>query len=450
MARTEEDIRSDIDYVKRQINELEADSQGIRLRLDDYKRQADEWHTRIYNEWRMKKQQLNMDAVELENKINHYENEKNRLASEIRSKESEAAAYEQDSYRDQQERNRLQHDDIDDSQQWRDIDRFNSCSNYDLHKADEYRREIDNLRSEYDRNEREWYDKQKSLDSLGGQRVDMRREYIDQRQQIKLHFDDLARTDKGNLRDNLNRRRQLESELKGFYSELDNFQHLSPGESYSQDYTGFEGDDEKYLNREWSEEVDDNDDEYTPGMSTMRTPSSSGPSLGRENEIKLVAPSDPFLSRRKVLQKYALKTGNDYIEYRSIEGFRAKVGTIHYFYRDESNLTVYKPGGVPSIEDFKVILDEEKRLGRRTLPLGNIVDPLYKASLIIAADKSGIRPLGKVRLSSEEIGRLPTEVRVSYKRFLQRIDELQKGLNPSPKNSTGNSSPFPPPQRGGR
>lgn len=444
MSRNQSDIESDIDYVKKQIDDLEYDSSGIRLRLDDDVRLAKEAHTRNYTDWREKKRRLHEEAHELENKINYYERLKIQNESSIRDYENRIAECQRESYQSRRSNNDLQNDDIDDRFQSRDIDNNNSSSNYSLQKIDEYEREISRLQNERDRNEHEWYEKQSDLSGLSGKTVDGRREYLDNKQQIDNIYNDKARTDKGNLNDNLARRRNLEAELKRLYEEL-NTCHLEAGDknhhnSYqATDYNEYN----RYLKDSWSEDPDENEDDgYVPGP----PPAYNHPAQkNRLAEIKMVAVTDSFSSRRRVLQKYALQTRNDYVEYKSIQGFRARVGKVHYYYRDDKNLTVFKQGGVPSIEDFMVIFAEEKRLGRNALPLGNIQSPEYRARMVVAAKKAGIKAMGQVRLTPQEVAALSPEVRVPYKLILQQIEAVNAAVNARIKpTSTPPASNLPP------
>ena len=121
---------------------------------------------------------------------------------------------------------------------------------------------------------------------------------------------------------------------------------------------------------------------------------------------------------------YAKRQNKPYKELPSVKGgYRALVGDTTYDYRNVDDLVISNSKGIPTLEDFKAILQEERRMGRNIMPLGEISSPEYKARLVLACDEVGIKPIGNIRIPKQDYGKLGLFTKIKYQKFIDKLDK---------------------------
>lgn len=288
------------------------------------------------------------------------------------------------------------------------------------YKNDGYREQLRDIETQindyHERNYNEWISNQNEWRNDLGEYVEERGEYWDNRQQIRFYDKELSEVPRNNLKEGERIVKDYRRELSGLYSELHQYED-ELGRAHSEEDDGYiyEGNapDDDY--NEYDEE-DDYEDDYTP---PPPPPSREPPKI-----VIRVEKQDAYTSRRKALQDYAKRQDKPYKELHPVQGgYRASVGDTTYDYRNVDDLVISNSKGIPTLEDFKAILQEERRLGRNIMPLGEISSLEYKARLVLACDEVGIKPIGNIRIPKQDYGKLGLFTKIKYQKFIDKLDK---------------------------
>lgn len=291
------------------------------------------------------------------------------------------------------------------------------------YKNDGYREQLRDIQTQindyHERNYNEWISNQNEWRNDLGEYVEERGEYWDNRQQIRFYDKELSEVPRNNLKEGERIVKDYRRELSGLYSELHQYED-ELGRAHSDEDDGYEYEnssaDDDYDN-EYDEEEDDYEDDYTP-------PPPPPPAKEAPKIVIRVEKQDAYTSRRKALQDYAQRQNKPYKELYPVKGgYRASVGDTVYDYRNVDDLVITNSKGVPSLDDFKAILQEERRLGRNIMPLGEISSLEYKARLVLACDEVGIKPIGNIRIPKQDYGKLGLFTKIKYQKFIDKLDK---------------------------
>ncbi len=291
------------------------------------------------------------------------------------------------------------------------------------YKNDGYREQLRVIETQindyHERNYNEWISNQNEWRNDLGEYAKERGEYWDNRQQIRFYDKELSEVPRNNLKEGERIVKDYRRELSGLYSELHQYED-ELGRAHSDEDDGYEYEnssaDDDYDN-EYDEEEDDYEDDYTP-------PPPPPPAKEAPKIVIRVEKQDAYTSRRKALQDYAQRQNKPYKELYPVKGgYRASVGDTVYDYRNVDDLVITNSKGVPSLDDFKAILQEERRLGRNIMPLGEISSLEYKARLVLACDEVGIKPIGNIRIPKQDYGKLGLFTKIKYQKFIDKLDK---------------------------
>ena len=288
------------------------------------------------------------------------------------------------------------------------------------YKNDGYREQLRDIQTQindyHERNYNEWISNQNEWRNDLGEYFEERGEYWDNRQQIRFYDKELSEVPRNNLKEGERIVKDYRRELSGLYHELHQYEdelgraHSDEDDGYS--YEGNSSDDDDY--DDGYGEEDSYEDDYTPPP----------PAKEAQKIVIRLQKQDAYTSRRKALQDYAKRQNKPYKELPSVKGgYRALVGDTTYDYRNVDDLVISNSKGIPTLDDFKAILQEERRMGRNIMPLGEISSPEYKARLVLACDEVGIKPIGNIRIPKQDYGKLGLFTKIKYQKFIDKLDK---------------------------
>lgn len=430
MGRTLEDINADINQTKYDMSfEIE--------KLEDLKRRYELFREKIWIDYRRDSDEISAKKSDIAENLNYYENEIEARKEKIRRLEGRDNEYEQDRNEARRDIDRMRGDDIPDSMQAYDFIQKERAAEEAERRASMNRDEIRRLQDEIDEFTRRYEAKERDLGMLDGKKIDRRQERKDTLFQNKVYFADLADAPRGRLRELKAQLESLKTELREYVPEKEEKKNEDSYGKYLED-TYFVEDsasvDEEEDRREYSRTL-------SVGSNVNLFKHVSNVDFSQRQEVNI--PSH-FADHHQALESYAIKKDRTYTVHPARSGFRASVGRTLYSYRHEGELTVSRqvavkdagPGGyqdpIPSIEDFMVILNVERKKGRTSVNLGNIESSEYRARLLIACKQAGLRPRGDVNIPNldelsphtrEEYEQLPS----ARKNLLKIASLKQKG-----------------------
>ncbi len=396
---------SDIDNIKQQIADVKYEIGFVKTALEDFKRRYNRDKDLIWVDYRQKSSELENKVSDAREKMNYFENEIQWRKDKIR--ELQGNSREQDDiYRNSdREIDRMRYDDIPDNEQAYDfMSRRREAELADRRREmnqDEIRRYEDEITEFNNR----YFSTESDIRDCGGKEEILRQEKRDKLYQAKVYYDDLAAANRDKMRDLLHRLDGLEQDLEAAYQQEHLPRPKTNGEYSSESY-------QYYLDNKFI--ADENDFDTDTGSQKHGPSYSLYDFSGRPQEKYIEDDTDDngwngkkvddyYMPAQGALKDFAQETGRIFHEQTGRQGYKASVGHTEYNYQSKNRLEIIRrekenKKAVPSIEDFVTALMVEKNNGKTVVNVSKADSDEYRARLMIASQKVGLRTRGYTKI----------------------------------------------------
>ncbi|MDY4840784.1 MAG: hypothetical protein SO314_00245 [Alphaproteobacteria bacterium] len=397
---------SDIENIKQQIADVKYEIGFVKTALEDFKRRYNRDKDLIWEDYRQKSDELANKISDAREKMNYFENEIQWRKDKIRDLQSNSRDQD-DIYRNSdQEIDRMRYDDIPDNEQTYDFMHHRREAELADRRREMNQDEIRRYEDEITDFNNRYFSTESDIGDYGGREEILRQDKRDRLYQAKVYYDDLASADRGKMRDLLHRLDELEQDLEAAYRQ----EHMSGpktnGEYSSESY-------QYYLDDKFIADENDFDRDTQP---KDRGPSYSLDDFSGRPQEEYIEPEDDddngwnnkkvddyYMPAQGALKDFARKTGRTFHEQTGRQGYKASVGHTEYNYQNKNRLEITRQEeenkkAVPSIEDFVTALLVEKNNGKTVINVSKADSDEYRARLMIASQKVGLRTRGYTKI----------------------------------------------------
>ena len=396
---------SEVDNIKQQIADVKYEIGFVKTALEDFKRRYNRDKDLIWEDYRQKSAELENKVSDAREKMNYFENEIEWRKDRIRELQNNSRDQD-DIYRSSgQEIDRMRYDDIPDNEQTYDFMHHRREAELAERRREMNQDEIRRYEDEITEFNNRYFSTESDIGDYGGKEEILRQEKRDKLYQAKVYYDDLAAADRNKMRDLLRRLDGLEQDLEAAYQQEHLPKPKTNGEYSSESY-------QYYLDNKFI--ADEND------FDTDARPQNHGPSYslddfsGRPQEKYIEDDADDngwngkevddyYMPAQGALKDFAQETGRTFHEQTGRQGYKASVGHTEYNYRNKNRLEIIRreeenKKAVPSIEDFVIALMIEKNNGKTVINVSKADSDEYRARLMIASQKVGLRTRGYTKI----------------------------------------------------
>ncbi len=394
---------SEIEDIQQKIKDVKHEISYVKTSLDDVKRRYERDKDLIWEGYRQKSDELERKVSDARGKMNYFENEIEWRKDKIRELENQNREQERIFSHSNREIDQMRDDDIPDGYQAYDImlrgreadlaDRQKELNDNDIRR---YEEEINDFNNRY-------YSTESDIGDYDGQQEALRQENRDRLYQAKIYYKDLSEADRQKMRDLLHQLDILEDELNAAYQRAHLREKEQKSEHTSESYNfyindKFLSDDNDYGKRERDDGADGTGYTLADFAGRPQEEFDESSLWQKDDDVETY-----YKPAQEALKSYAKSKKTVFQETVGRQGYQASVGKTDYNYLNKNKVEIISRDdnnqkSVPSVEDFVMALLVEKNNGKNVVTISKADSDEYRARLMIACQKVGLRTRGYTKI----------------------------------------------------